>query len=100
VVYVVTVLLTETMNHNAAAALMFPIGVATAQSLGVDPRAFVIAVCIGASCAFATPFGYTTHLIVFGPGGYRFNDFVRVGLPLDLLCAAVALAVIPVFFPF
>ena len=99
-VYFVTVLLTEAISNNAAAALMFPIGVATAVKLGVDVRGFVMAVTIAASCGFATPIGYQTHLIVYGPGGYRFSDFVRVGLPLDLLCGVVAVAVIPYFFPF
>jgi di/tricarboxylate transporter len=99
-IYFVTVLLTEAISNNAAAALMFPIGVATAAGLGVDPRGFVMAVTVAASCGFATPIGYQTHLIVYGPGGYRFSDFVRIGLPLDLLCGVVALAVIPYFFPF
>ena len=99
-VYFVTVLLTEAISNNAAAALMFPIGVATAVQLGVEPRGFVMAVTVAASCGFATPIGYQTHLIVYGPGGYRFSDFVRIGLPLDLLCGVVAIAVIPYFFPF
>ncbi len=99
-VYFVTVLLTEVISNNAAAALMFPIGVATASQLGVDVRGFVMAVTVAASCGFSTPIGYQTHLIVFGPGGYRFSDFVRVGAPLDLLCGVVALTVIPYFFPF
>jgi di/tricarboxylate transporter len=99
-IYFVTVLLTEAISNNAAAALMFPISVATAVNLGVDVRGFVMAVTIAASCGFATPIGYQTHLIVYGPGGYRFSDFVRVGLPLDLLCGVVAVGVIPYFFPF
>ena len=99
-VYFVTVLLTEAISNNAAAALMFPISLATASQLGVDARGFVMAVTVAASCGFATPIGYQTHLIVYGPGGYRFSDFVRVGLPLDVLCGLVAIAVIPYFFPF
>jgi di/tricarboxylate transporter len=99
-VYLATMVLTEVISNNAAAALMLPIALATAEQLGVDPRGFAIAICVAASCGFATPFGYQTHLIVYGPGGYRFNDFLRVGLPLDLLCAAVAIAVIPYFFAF
>ena len=93
-------MLTEVITNNAAAALMFPIAVATAEQLGVDSRGFAMAVCVAASCGFATPIGYQTHLIVYGPGGYRFGDFVRVGLPLDVLCGVVAVAVIPYFFPF
>ena len=98
-VYFVTVVLTEAISNNAAAALMFPIAVATAAQLGVDARGFVMAVTVAASCGFATPIGYQTHLIVYGPGGYRFGDFVRVGLPLDVLCGVVAVTVIPYFFP-
>jgi di/tricarboxylate transporter len=99
-IYFSTMVLTEAISNNAAAAIMFPISVAAAAQLSVDARAFVIAVTIAASCGFATPIGYQTHLIVYGPGGYRFGDFVRVGLPLDVLCGVVAVAVIPYFFPF
>ncbi len=98
-VYFATLVLTEVVTNNAAAALMFPIAIATAQQLGVEPRGFAMAVCVAASCGFATPFGYQTHLIVYGSGGYRFSDFVRVGVPLDLICMAVAIAVIPWFWP-
>ncbi len=100
VIYFLTVLLTEGISNNAAAALMFPIGVATAARLGVNPRGFVMAITVAASCGFAVPFGYQTHLMVYGPGGYRLSDFVRVGLPLDLLCGIVAIAVIPLVWPF
>ena len=100
VTYFVTVLLTEAITNNAAAALMFPVAVAAANEIGVDPRGFVIAVTVGASCGFASPFGYQTHLIVYGPGGYRFLDFVKVGLPLDLLCGLVAVLVIPLVWGF
>jgi di/tricarboxylate transporter len=99
-IYFLTVLLTEGISNNAAAALMFPIGVATAQRLGVDARGFIMAITVAASCGFAVPLGYQTHLIVYGPGGYRFRDFVRVGLPLDVLCGLIAVAVIPVVWPF
>jgi len=99
-VYLVANLLTHAISHNAAAAIVFPIAVATAARLGVDARPFVIAVTVAASCAFSTPFGYQTHLIVYGPGGYRFNDFVRVGFPLDVLCWLVAVALIPFVWPF
>jgi len=99
-IYFATVLLTEAISNNAAAAMMFPIALATATQLGVDNRGFVMAVTVAASCGFATPIGYQTHLIVYGPGGYRFGDFVRVGLPLDIVCGVVAVAVIPLVFPF
>ena len=99
VVYLVGLVMAEMLHHNAAVALMFPIAVATANELGVDPRAFVMAVAVSGACAFASPVTYQTHLMVYGPGGYRFSDFVRVGLPLDLLCAVIAIAIIPLFWP-
>ncbi|MGI9591399.1 MAG: SLC13 family permease, partial [Myxococcota bacterium] len=98
-VYLATLALAETLHHNASVALMFPIAMAAAGQIGADPRPFVIAVALAGCCAFASPVGYQTHLIVYGPGGYRFTDFVRVGLPLDFLCAAVALLVIPWVWP-
>ncbi len=98
-VYLVTMLMAEFLHHSAAAALMFPVAVAAAGQAGAEPRSFVVAVALAATCAFASPVTYQTHLLVYGPGGYRFTDFVRVGLPLNLLCAAVALLLIPVFWP-
>jgi len=100
VLYFCTTLLSELLNHNASAAIMFPIALATAQSLGVEPRGFIMAIAIGATCAFANPVSYQTHLIVYGPGGYRFRDFVVVGLPLDILCGLIALSIIPQVWPF
>lgn len=100
ITYLVTALLTEVISNNAAAALMFPIAVVLAGDAGADPRGFVMAVCVAASCGFAIPFGYQTHLIVHGPGGYRVRDFLRVGLPLDLLCGVVAVSIIPWRWPF
>jgi len=99
-IYLATMVLSELLHHAASAALMFPIAVAAAERAGLAPETFVIAVAVGASCAFASPVTYQTHLLVYGPGGYRFTDFVRVGLPLDLICAAVALVVIPIVWPF
>jgi di/tricarboxylate transporter len=100
VVYVVTNLATELMTNNAAAALLFPIAMSAAASAGASPVPFAIAIMVAASAAFATPIGYQTHLMVYGPGGYRFGDYTRFGLPLNLLYAAVALLLIPVVFPF
>ncbi len=97
--YLGSLVLAETLHHNAGVAIMFPIAVAAAGQSGADPRGFVMAVAFGSACAFASPVTYQTHLIVYGPGGYRFGDFVRVGLPLDLLCAVVALSAIPVIWP-
>jgi di/tricarboxylate transporter len=99
VIYATCLIMAETLHHNAAVALMFPVAVATAQQTGADPRGFVMTVAIASCCAFASPVTYQTHLIVYGPGGYRFTDFVKVGLPLDLICAVVALCLIPYVFP-
>jgi di/tricarboxylate transporter len=100
VIYAATLLLAELLHHAAAAAIMFPVAIAAATQLGVEPRGFAMGVALAATCAFANPTTYQTHLIVYGPGGYRFADFVRVGLPLDVLCGAVALFCIPRAWPF
>jgi di/tricarboxylate transporter len=100
IVYLVALAMAEVLHHNAAVAIMFPIAVAAALELGVDPRGFVMAIAIASCCAFASPVTYQTHLIVYGPGGYRFSDFVRVGIPLDLICAAIGVALIPWIWPF
>ncbi len=99
-IYLVTMLMSELLHHNAAAALMFPIAVAAANQAGVDPRSFVIAVALGANCAFASPVTYQTHLLVYGPGGYRFTDFVRIGAPLNIICAIISISMIPAIWPF
>lgn len=99
-ILIVTMALTETISNNAAAALMFPIAVSTAGQIGADPRPFVIAVTFGASLSFLTPIGYQTNLMVYNLGGYRFLDYTRAGLPLNLVTIAVSLALIPVVFPF
>jgi di/tricarboxylate transporter len=98
-VYLVTLILAEMLHHNAAVAIVFPIAVAAAAQIGADPRPFVMAVAVAGCCAFASPVTYQTHLIVYGPGGYRFTDFVRTGAPLDLVCAAIALILIPWVWP-
>jgi di/tricarboxylate transporter len=99
-VYIMTMLATELMSNNAAAVLMFPIGVATAVSLHVNHMPFVMSVMYAASLGFATPLGYQTHLMVYGPGGYRFSDFLRMGVPLDLIMGVVCVTLIPTFWPF
>ncbi len=99
-VYVATVVFTELITNNAAAVLMFPIALATAGQLDVQPMPFVIATMMGASAGFVTPIGYQTNLMVYGPGGYRFRDYVRFGLPLSVVVGAAVLAAIPVFWPF
>ena len=98
-IYLTTMLLTELLSNNATAALMYPIAMATARSLGVDTMPFLMAILVAASCGFATPIGYQTNLMVCGPGGYRFSDFLKVGLALDLVVMATALAVIPLVWP-
>ncbi|MBM3990994.1 MAG: SLC13 family permease [Planctomycetes bacterium] len=98
-IYAVTMLLTEILSNNATAALMYPIAMATSTRLGVDFHPFLIAIMFAASCGFATPIGYQTHLMVYGPGGYRFSDFLRVGAALDLVVMTVALVAIPIAFP-
>jgi di/tricarboxylate transporter len=98
-VYTVTWILTELMSNNAAAALMFPIALATAQHAGLDPRPFAVAIAIGASCGFLFPAGYQTHLMVYGPGGYRVRDFVKTGIPMALLWFAMSIFIIPRVWP-
>ena len=99
-IMVATIVLTELVSHNAAAALMFPIGVAAAATIGADPRPFVIAIMMGASLSFLTPLGYQTNLMVYGLGGYRFSDFSRVGVPLNVVTIGLSLVLIPLVFPF
>jgi di/tricarboxylate transporter len=100
VIYIVTMVFTELLSNNGAAALIFPISLATANSLEVNFMPFAIAIMIAASCAFATPIGYQTNLMVYGPGGYRFTDFTRLGLPLNLICMVISLLLIPLIWPF
>jgi di/tricarboxylate transporter len=97
--YVLTLLLTEILSNNAVAALMVPIAIGVAAEAGLDSRPFIIGVTIAASAAFATPIGYQTNTYIYGIGGYRFRDFVRIGVPLNLLCLLVALVVIPRVWP-
>lgn len=99
-IYLLTMILTEVMTNSAAAALVFPMALSVATQLGVDPRPLVMAVIFGASFGFASPIGYQTHMMIFGPGGYRFSDFVRVGLPLDLLLWGLVTLLVPIIWPF
>ncbi|HEX6884636.1 MAG TPA: SLC13 family permease [Planctomycetota bacterium] len=97
-IYATAMVLTEFLSNNATAAIIYPITMATVGALGLDPKPYLIAVMIGASCGFATPFGYQTNLMVFGPGGYRFGDFLRLGVALDLVVMAVTVSVLPLVF--
>ena len=99
VIYCLCMVMAELLHHTAAVAIMFPIAMALAGQVGADPRPFVIAIAIGSTCCFASPIAYQTHLIVYGAGNYRFSDFIRVGVPLNLLCAVTALVVIPMIWP-
>lgn len=100
VVYFITMIFTEVITNNAAAVLVFPIALSSAQSLDVNFMPFIMAIMIAASAGFASPIGYQTHLMVYGPGGYRFSDFLRVGIPLDLLIMAVTVTLTPLIWPF
>ena len=99
-VYAVTSAFTELITNNAAAVLVFPIAEATAQGLGVSLWPFVAVVMMAASASFATPIGYQTNLMVYGPGGYRFSDYFRIGGPLNVLIGALAVLLAPLIWPF
>ena len=98
-IYMLTSVLTELISNNAVAVVVTPIAIALAQSLGLDPRPLVIAVMVAASAAFSTPIGYQTNMLVYGPGGYRFTDFLKVGIPLNLTTGIIASLLIPFLWP-
>jgi di/tricarboxylate transporter len=98
-VYSLGSLLTEVVSNNAVAVVMTPIAIGLAAALGVDPRPLVVAVMIAASASFATPIGYQTNTLVFGPGGYKFSDFLRFGIPLNVTLAPIMSFVIPLIWP-
>ena len=98
-IYLLTSILTEMVSNNAVAVVVTPIAIGLAQALGYDPRAFVVAVMVAASASFATPIGYQTNMLVYGPGGYKFTDFMRLGIPLNLSIGILASLVIPLVFP-
>tara|TARA_B110000285_G_scaffold29234_1_gene29521 strand:+ start:6339 stop:8156 length:1818 start_codon:yes stop_codon:yes gene_type:complete len=99
-VYIITSTFTEFLSNNAAIALMVPITLGIATTLGIDPRPLVVGACIAASASFATPIGYQTNTYVYGVGGYRFFDFTKVGLPLNIICFIVTVFVVPKFWSF
>ena len=98
-VYVLSMVLTEMVSNNAVAVVITPVAIGLASALGVDPRPLVIAVMMAASASFSTPIGYQTNTLVYGPGGYKFTNFLRVGLPLNISLAVVCSAVIPLIYP-
>ncbi len=100
VLYLVTSLATEVVTNNAAAVILTPVALSMAAALEVEPRALILAVCFAASASFMTPTGYQTNMMVYGPGNYRFADFTRIGLPLNLMFWLLASVLLPVLFPF
>jgi di/tricarboxylate transporter len=98
-IYLLTSVLTELVSNNAVAVVVTPIAIGLATAIGIDPRPLVVAVMVAASASFATPIGYQTNMLVYGPGGYKFTDFMRVGIPLNISIGLLASAVIPVLWP-
>lgn len=99
IVILVTMLVSDILNNAATAVLMAPLAIDLAQRLKVNPDAFLMGVVVGATCAFLTPIGHQNNLLVMGPGGYRFGDYWRLGLPLEIVSLLAALALIPIFWP-
>lgn len=98
-IYLLTSVLTELVSNNAVAVVLTPIAIGLAGAMGIDPRPMVVAVMIAASASFATPIGYQTNTLVYGPGGYRFTDFMKVGIPLNISIGILASAIIPFLWP-
>ena len=98
-IYLLTSVLTELVSNNAVAVVVTPVAIALATALGIDPRPLVVAVMVAASASFATPIGYQTNTLVYGPGGYSFTDFMKIGVPLNIIIGLVASLCIPMFWP-
>jgi di/tricarboxylate transporter len=88
------------LSNNATAVMMVPIVVQLAAELNVDSRPFIMGITVAASACFALPMGYQTHMMVYGPGGYRFSDYIRIGLPLNVICLIISCTIIPLVWPF
>ena len=100
IIYGVTMILTEMSSNTATAIIMTPVVLSVSSLMGFDARPFIFAVCFAASASFSTPIGYQTNLMVYGPGGYKFLDFMKVGLPLSLILLTLAVILIPIIWPF
>ena len=98
-IFLLTSVLTELVSNNAVAVVVTPLAIGVAQALSVDPRPLVVAVMVAASASFSTPIGYQTNTLVYGPGGYRFTDFLKAGIPLNLSIGALAAVLIPMIWP-
>ncbi len=98
--YITTSILTEMVTNNAAALILWPISLAMANQMGVSWMPFAFAIMMGASASFATPIGYQCNMMVFGPGGYRFSDFLKIGVPMNLIAWVIMSFLIPIMWPF
>ena len=98
-IYLLTSIMTEMISNNAVAVVVTPVAIGLAQAIGIDPRPLVVAVMVAASASFATPIGYQTNTLVYGPGGYKFTDFMKIGIPLNISIGILASLLIPVFWP-
>jgi di/tricarboxylate transporter len=99
-IILLTSLCSHILSNNATAVLLLPFALSTALSLGVNPKPFIVGICMGASACFASPIGYQTQLLVYGPGGYRFSDYLKLGAPLNILVILAASFFIPAIWPF
>ncbi len=99
-VILLTSICTQILSNNATAVLLLPIAISTALGIGVDPKPFIIGICFGASACFATPMGYQTNLMVYGPGGYSFMDYMKLGVPLNIFVVVTSTLLIPLIWPF
>ncbi len=98
--FMFTSMLTEVLSNNATAVMIVPIVVQLAAEIGVDSRPFIMAITIAASCAFTLPMGYQTHMMVYGPGGYKFSDYIRTGIPLNIIAWLITCGIVPLIWPF
>jgi Di- and tricarboxylate transporters len=99
-IYFITMILTEVSSNTATAIIMTPIVLSITSTIGIDPRPFIFGVCFASSASFSTPVGYQTNLMVYGPGGYKFSDFIKVGIPLSITFWITAVLIIPIIWPF